>query len=188
MAEVATLRADRPLRIETTLTWTGAFLAPSEHHRWALRRTQSGLAGELEAPFYGDPAPSEADAAQLWNFEVAELFLAGAGGQYTELELSPHGLHLLLRFEAPRVRRPENKPPSVEDLFVERAQDRWTARFLLPWALLPGDLDRACSFGLHGPPDRRRHLVAARLPGDVPDFHQPEHFPRLPEAFCGRPG
>jgi len=182
------LRPKWPLRIETTLTWTGDPLPPSLHHKWVLRRTEQGLEGRLEAPFHGDPAPSEADAAQLWNFEVAELFLAGATGQYTELELSPFGLHLLLRFEAPRVRRPETTPPELRALVVERAQHRWAAHFLIPWALVPEDLDRACSFGLHGPPDQRRHLVAARLPGEVPDFHQPEHFPRLPDDFCGRLG
>ncbi|MEM1024618.1 MAG: hypothetical protein AAF627_02845 [Myxococcota bacterium] len=170
----------------TSLRWPERALSDEHAHRWLLRRQDDGLFGRVEAPYHGDPAPSDREVTCLWEFEVAELFLGGADGRYTELELSPHGLHLLLAFSAPRVRSTAAPEEALQELVTARSQDRWSAHFLLPWAWVPLDWDRACSFGLHGRGEQRQYLLAAPMPGEHPDFHQPAYFPRLPCAFDPR--
>ena len=64
----------------------------------------------VDAPFYNDPAPSSADDSisesncgkdkafmGLWDYEVVEaFFLCSKTQQYLEIEVGPHGHHLVL--------------------------------------------------------------------------------------------
>ena len=65
---------------------------------------------EVDAPFYNDPAPSEPSDKKsdidskndkalmgLWDYEVVEaFFLCSKSEQYLEVEIGPHGHHLVL--------------------------------------------------------------------------------------------
>ena len=65
---------------------------------------------EVDAPFYNDPAPpkpsdkkSDIDSKKdkalmgLWDYEVVEaFFLCSKSEQYLEVEVGPHGHHLVL--------------------------------------------------------------------------------------------
>ena len=65
---------------------------------------QSALKIEYSAPFMDNPAPSEAQGRLwgLWEYEVLELFIAGANNEYLELEFGPHSHHLALYFKGER--------------------------------------------------------------------------------------
>ena len=65
---------------------------------------------EVDAPFYNDPAPPEPSDKKsdidskndkalmgLWDYEVVEaFFLCSKSEQYLEVEIGPHGHHLVL--------------------------------------------------------------------------------------------
>ena len=65
---------------------------------------------EVDAPFYNDPAPPEPSDKKsdidskndkalmgLWDYEVVEaFFLCSKSEQYLEVEVGPHGHHLVL--------------------------------------------------------------------------------------------
>lgn len=63
----------------------------------------------VEAPFFGDPPPPRAENFvgkpfyQLWDYEVVEVFfLCSVTGEYLEVEMGPHGQHLVLLFSGQR--------------------------------------------------------------------------------------
>ncbi|XP_070554491.1 UPF0462 protein C4orf33 homolog isoform X2 [Ptychodera flava] len=55
---------------------------------------------EVDSPFFNDPAAPVGQVGkpfqQLWDYEVVEAFFLGADNKYLEVELCPHGQHLVL--------------------------------------------------------------------------------------------
>lgn len=140
----------------------------------------------VDAPSHGDPPPpgKPGPTPGLWNYEVVEVFLAESSDssetvRYLEIELSPHGHHLVLRFEG--VRNVVGQGMDLEyRARIDRAAGRWTGEALLPNDWLPPGPLRVNAFAIHGVGERRRFLVSSPLPsGDAPDFHQPLEFPKL---------
>ena len=169
--------------LEISHTWDGEPVDAAERCAVDLAGTEVAWIVEVDAPFHGDPPPPAPAGALdgLWTFEVVELFVAaaeptGAGVDYTEVELSPHGHHLVLRFAGVRQRVARTEPLAVRCRIVG---DRWQGRIELPRDALPPQPWRANAFAMHGQGELRRHLAAAALPGATPDFHQPCVFPRV---------
>lgn len=96
--------------------------------------------------------------------------------EYLEVELSPHGHHLVLRLAG--VRRVVAAGLEL-DYRAAVDGDRWRGEARLPRSWLPPTPHRAAAFAVHGTGGRRRHLSSLPLPGDAPDFHQPHRFPPL---------
>lgn len=136
----------------------------------------------VDAPWHGDPAPpasvprAPGQAEGLWNHEVVELFLAGAGGHYLELEFGPYGHTLALAFAAPRQRTPLGPAPISVAVSRVVLPCRWQAIVHVPAIMLPPAPHAANACAIHGPASARRYLSATPLPGPRPDFHQPARF------------
>jgi hypothetical protein len=123
--------------------------------------------------------------AELWQYDVAELFLADPStGRYFEFNLAPNGAWWSCEFTAPRVRADEVDiaMPDVTT-FSELAPDgAWLAAMRIPLDLLQARLDFGAttrmnvSFILGAP--QAQLISATPLPGE-PDFHQPEHFTQV---------
>ncbi|HEX2163359.1 MAG TPA: hypothetical protein VHM02_05370, partial [Thermoanaerobaculia bacterium] len=145
---------------------------PAER-RAALDLSAGGdsLVLSVDAPFHGDPPPPgpPGPTPGLWEHEVVELFVAGEGGadavEYLEIELSPHGHHLVLRLRG--VRRPFEEGLPL-DFRATIAGHRWRGEALVPRAWLPRPPHRAAAFAIHGPPAARHHLASLALPGPRP--------------------
>jgi hypothetical protein len=171
--------SERELVIDQT--WDGAPARPGELARLRLRRRGGGLEIEVDAPWHSDPAPPARPGPtdRLWEFEVVEFFLASSGPppvRYTEVELSPFGHHLVLRFLGAR----NAIDRALQIAYVaERGGRRWTGRAVVPAHYLPPEPWRANAFAVHGTRGDRRFLAAHPLPGAAPDFHQPQEFPPL---------
>lgn len=156
--------------------WDGAPADPGEHVTVSLALDPRGLRVTVDAPLHGDPPPPAPPGAlwELWEHEVVELFVLGPDGhRYTELELGPHGHHLLLRLEG---RRNAVEKLLPVDVTWDRGPTRWRAVAHLDWAVLPPRPWRANAYAVHGPKPNRRYLAWAPVPGAAPDFHALEHF------------
>ena len=119
-------------------------------------------------------APSGTRVDGLWRYDVVELFLAGAGGRYFELELGAAGHWLALSFDAPRVRADAHESLALA-VDVGRVSGGWWARTALPLALLPPGVASGNAFAIAA----GRFLAHHPLRGARPDFHQPAGFPAL---------
>jgi hypothetical protein len=145
------------------------------HPRVELTKERGEVRVAVDAPFWGDPAP-QAPAGRLWGlweYEVVEIFIAGVGPRYLELELGPHGHHLFLGLAGVRRIADDALPLASYQLDVQA--ERWHAVATFAAALLPEGPLRYNVCTIRGQGEREyRSLVA--LPGDTPDFHQPQAF------------
>lgn len=178
-----TTAATRTLRLKVTRDWRGRALPRARQSLLDLSLANDTLDVRVEAPFAGDPPPPPPAGRLdgLWEFEVVELFLAmpRRPDSYLELELSPHGHHLLLVFDAPRRRRASQPDLTAFEATIDGAHWHGCASLDLKGAGLDFSDRRilANAFRLAGEP--RRHELAWPLPGTTPDFHQPSAFPEL---------
>ncbi len=124
--------------------------------------------------------------AELWRFDVAELFLADPeSGRYLELNLSPNGAWWSCEFTAPRVRADEVDiaMPEVATFSELAADGTWVAAMALPLDLLRarinfGEKTRANVTMILETPAQRFISAVDMGPGE-PDFHQPGRFTEL---------
>ena len=126
---------------------------------------------QVEAPFHNDPPPpSEPGSTEgLWNHEVVELFLAGHGERYLEIELGPFGHYLVLLFSAQRSR---DGGPQPAEVWTQRDAQRWTGELRLDRAVLGFEPCRGNAFAIHGRGPQRQFMAAHPCDGPKPDFHQ----------------
>lgn len=169
------------LDLPIDLTWDGAPAEPGERALVRLRPEDEALRVEVEAPFHGDPPPEGQPGPTwaLWEHEVVELFILGPDQRYLELELGPHGHHLLLLLHGRRTITERLLPLQLE---VAVIGDRWTARAWLPWALLPPGPHHVNATAIHGQGEGRRYLSHVALGGEQPDFHRLEAFVPVPAS------
>ena len=159
------------MELQITADWRGLAVPPDEHVQVWVERDQDGLVVSVEAPFHGDPPPNGPPGPTwaLWEHEVVEVFLVGVGEPvpYLEVELGPHGHHLVLVLEGVRnaVRH------SMELEYTASIEgDRWTGRARIPAGWLPPAPLRLNAYAIHGAGAERRYLPGrsaggrARLP------------------------
>ena len=86
------------IRIESE--WNGTAISARHWITVHLLDKEAYIEVRVSAPYYGDPEPPNTPigpAETLWEHEVVELFIYGPDDQYTEIELSPSGHHLVLQ-------------------------------------------------------------------------------------------
>jgi hypothetical protein len=174
---------DGMTRLDIACTWDGHLVGADETAAVALGFAGRELVVEVDAAFHGDPPPAGAPGPtpRLWEHEVVELFVLGAPSdagepRYTEIELSPHGHHLVLRLVGVR-RAVESGLPLCFEARVEGA--RWIGVARLDRDLLPPPPHRVNAFAVRGTGDARRHLACFPVPGPAPDFHGLESFAKI---------
>jgi len=134
---------------------------------------------------------------------VVELFVLALPARYLEIELGPHGHHLVLQLDGVR-----NVIETVTELDYDSAVTgaRWRGRAVLPSSQLPDwrsggrrsrgsesgmsgtGASRVNAYAIHGRGTGRRYLAAYPVPGPVPDFHRLECFgPLEPELTAVHP-
>jgi len=179
------------MRIDVDKTWRGVPLPRDQAATVRLSDEGSGLRVRVDAPWYRDPAPATPPGALdgLWNHEVVEVFVAGPGAPvpYTELELGPHGHHLLITLRGVRQDTARALPTEVT-ASTDRRGGRlmWRAQARIDAAHLPPRPWTVNVCAIHGVGDERVYESHVALPGEAPDFHQPARFvPWRDEAFPG---
>jgi len=151
--------------------WDGQLVSASEHVHLVLGEWDGGLEIRVDAPGPSDPAPPgpAGPCWGLWEHEVVEVFVAGEGMSYTEIELGPHGHHLVLRLEG--IRKVVQRELPL-DYTVSSAEGRWQGVARLDRDLLPRGPHRMNAYAIRGEAGARRYLAWQPLPGAEPDFHQ----------------
>ncbi|MBU0679961.1 MAG: hypothetical protein KKD73_00935 [Proteobacteria bacterium] len=165
-------------RLEIEKTWDGNILKEREKTQVFFCVSNKGLQVEVNAPFHNDQAPAApiGELDGLWEYEVVELFLLGAAGQYLEIEIGPHGHYLILLLAGIRQVKKRLQPSHVE---IRIKGTRWQATLILPVDQLPLPLSHANAYAIHGHGSSRRYQAAFPVPGERPDFHQPQFFGSL---------
>lgn len=135
----------------------------------------------VSGPFFNDPGPPPCAAGSacdgLWNYEVAEVFFLGKNEKYLEVELSPHGQHLLLLLNG--VRKPFlDKVPIEYTAKIDRTKNTWNGTAIIPIDYLPPHVGRINAYAIHGSGVNRRYESLYPASADVsdPDFHRLEFF------------
>jgi hypothetical protein len=158
--------------------WGGRVVAREERAELRVSWEPEHLRIDVNAPYVGDPAPVGAVGPTdgLWEHEVVELFAVFADGSYVELELSPHGHHLLLTLSGVRQVTARGLPvewaPSID-----HTAGRYTGTARIPRTLFPSHPKWGNAFRIAGVGEARRYFLMGSLPGDRPDFHQVTAFP-----------
>jgi hypothetical protein len=154
-------------------TWDGRPIPREEQARLALGLDAETLRIEVDAPWHGDPPPDArpGPCMGLWEYEVVELFLLGDNDRYLEVELGPHGHHLVLELHG--VRRVVRSGMRIEYTTARRGA-RWRGVASLPAAWVPAGLCAGNAYAIHGSGTARRHLACFPAPGSAPDFHRLE--------------
>ena len=170
------------MKIILQKTWDGLAISPSEFVsvHFYYGDTHSNI--EIKSPYYNNEAPPEPMQSlwRLWEFEVVEIFFVGDNQLYTELEFGPHGHYLGLQLDGPRNIIKKHIPVEYK---AEIDNDFWTGLATVENAYLPEEIKRINCFAIHNCENSRRYLSYTRLPGEKPDFHQPDLFPFL-EDLC----
>ena len=167
-------RLSAPVGTRWTLTiqqtWDGESVTNDEAVAVAIELGQTDLALRIDAPYHADPPP---DSDDLWMHEVVELMVVGADETYLEVELSPHGRHLVLFLSGERhvVHR-----GVALDYRVDIADGRWRGVASIPVGWLPYRANRLNAFAVHGTGHQRRYLAWRPTRGPHPDFHRLAEF------------
>lgn len=170
-----------------TSDWQGRTLNPPLSFAVAADAASLWFVATRQAPAACRPGTEPGAFTEgLWEWDVAELFLADpAGFAYLEFNLAPNGAWWAAKFTAPRVRaQPQPDFQSAVTSHWEKISDSgWCAAIRVPLDFLEsvigfGSQTTANATAILNSPHQTFHS-AARLTGAEPDFHQPASFPRL---------
>ncbi|MCJ8750299.1 hypothetical protein PDJAM_G00261090 [Pangasius djambal] len=143
-----------------------------------------GLKMEVCAPFFNDPAAPPGPPGQpfpgLWDYEVVEsFFLNSSSEQYLEVEVCPHGQHLVLLLNGKHNAFMQQLPLVFSACITG---GRWKGEALLPWSFFPPGVNKMNSYAIHGSGAGRTYEALYPVPpedlrpGQGPDFHRLEYF------------
>lgn len=162
-------------------SWNASPLLSGEFGELSIYGEPQGLRLEMRGSYFGDPPPEEppGSTAQLWQFEVLELFLLGSEEHYLELEFGPHGHYLALLLHGERNLCSEGHSLGYQ---AKIQGEEWIAQAQIPRRLLPPGLNAMNFYGIHGQAEERRYLAWKPPLGDKPDFHRLESFGAIESA------
>ncbi|KAG8592762.1 hypothetical protein GDO81_000618 [Engystomops pustulosus] len=143
-----------------------------------LKPASEGLQMDISAPFFNDPPSPLSPAGEpfhgLWEHEVVEVFfLNSEKEQYLEVEVGPHGHHLVLLLSQRRNIWKECLPLSFQASITEKT---WKGRALIPWEYFPPSVDQFNAYAIHGSELKRTFEALYPIPekevqeGQKPDL------------------
>ncbi|XP_053109298.1 UPF0462 protein C4orf33 homolog isoform X3 [Hemicordylus capensis] len=112
-----------------------------------------GLVMEVSSLFFDDPPTPAGEPGEpfdgLWDYEVVEaFFLNSATSNYLEVELCPHGQHLVLQLSKGDCLTKEL--PLAFQADINWTQGTWHGTAIIPWKYFPPGVDKMNSYAIHG--------------------------------------
>ncbi|KAM5191502.1 UPF0462 protein C4orf33 homolog [Mantella aurantiaca] len=146
----------------------------------------NGLLMEVNALFFNDPSAPSGEPGKpfngLWDYEVVEsFFLNSQTTQYLEVELCPHGQHLVLLLSGVGNAFMKQLPLKFS-ADVTSDWGKWHGTALIPWSYFPPGVDMMNSYAIHGSGIGRVYESLYPIPpeeiseGQGPNFHHLEYF------------
>ena len=169
---------------QVTHDWFGQPQQPSPRYAMGLDAESFWLvASHEDRPRLHRSAKTGDFVEGLWEYDVAEWFVAAAdGSSYLEFNLGPQGAWWCCGFDEARLRsEPALAPPAGVRTYAESTpQGAWTSAIAVPRAFLEehvgfGPQSRMNVTMILGTP-KERFLTAADLGGGEPDYHRPRQF------------
>ncbi|XP_061839895.1 UPF0462 protein C4orf33 homolog isoform X1 [Nerophis lumbriciformis] len=125
-----------------------------------------GVNMKVFAPFFNDPEAPSGPSGQpfpgLWDYEVVEsFFLDSTTENYLEVEVCPHGQHLILLLSGAR-QAFQQQLPMVFNATI--TADRWMGEALLPWTYFPPNVNKMNSYAIHGSGEKRTYEALYPIP------------------------
>ncbi|KAK7489883.1 hypothetical protein BaRGS_00018905 [Batillaria attramentaria] len=159
-------------------TWDNS---PVNHDavRITLSADPKGCRIDVVAPFFDSPPAPSVPAGQpcpeLWEYEVVETFFLNDREQYLEVELCPHGQHLVLLLNGRRKMVQDELPLEFKSQVVG---SEWHGSAVVPFSYLPPNVAKFNAFAIHGAGEGRVYeaLFPALQQHSSPDFHRLEYF------------
>lgn len=164
--------------------WLGAPISPAAGYSLAMDEERLWFLAHHQRPAQPHPqARPGAFHAELWKYDVAELFLADpVSGRYCEFNLAPNAAWWSCEFTAPRARArtTDVAMPDVATYADLSPDGGWLAAMALPLDILRARIDfgpatRANVTMILESPEQR-FLTANAADGETPDFHQTKLF------------
>lgn len=168
------------IRLRIAHDWQGRALPPEHCAELTLQLRADALEIAVDAPYFADPAPPGpvGQTERLWEYEVCELFIADAAEHYLEVELSPHGHHLVLELRGVRKIVRSGLPIEYR---VSCSTGRYQGLARVPRSYLPEGAARVNAYMIHGVGAERSYCAHAPPLGAAPDFHRLDSFVPLSE-------
>ncbi|KAK2193054.1 hypothetical protein NP493_17g00019 [Ridgeia piscesae] len=146
----------------------------------ALSSTQDGVRVTITAPFFNSPpAPGGKPGEpfpQLWDYEVVEVFFLNDDDQYVEVELCPHGQHLVLLLNGIRKPVKDELPLKFK---VTTDGNKWQGEAVIPSDYFPPKVSKFNAYAIHGEGEGRVYEALNPVPNGAysnPDFHRLDVF------------
>lgn len=177
LAVLVTPAFGRFLNFAIRTTWDGKCIQHEPMKISLHPATDGGCIMKVEGPYFNSPAAPQGPAGafdKLWDYEVAEAFFLNDKNQYLEVELGPHGHHLLLMLTGPRKAVKDKLPLTYS---AKISGDRWTGEAHIPKSYFPPSVTKFNAYAIHG--DGENRIYESLYPAkDVPapDFHRLEFF------------
>lgn len=142
-------------------------------------------AGKTPAQIHPQARPGQF-LAELWKFDCVEFFIANARSErYLEFNLAANGAWWSAEFIGPRQRAEVQHVafPEVATFAELSPEGGWLSAMAIPLDLLQARIDWSLESFVNVTAivetPQQRFVSANPLPGDTPDFHQPQHFSRV---------
>ncbi|XP_054845463.1 UPF0462 protein C4orf33 homolog [Eublepharis macularius] len=142
-----------------------------------------GLVMEVNSLFFDDPPAPPGEPGKpfdgLWDYEVVEsFFLNSTTSNYLEVELCPHGQHLVLRLSGGVCLEKGLELAFKADI----NWGNWNGTAIIPWEYFPPGIDKMNSYAIHGSGIGRMYEALYPIPreeiteGQGPNFHLLRYF------------
>jgi hypothetical protein len=172
----------RKIRHLLSSDWFGAATIPPLTWELSQDRNDYHFAASRSASAHIHPDSTEGVfQAELWHYEVAEIFFADAdGNHYLEVNLAPNGAWWACRFA--QIRQAERLQPDFQNVRTSATltASGWQASIRLPANLLRDFGSPRFNVTAILGQEKQQFLSHFPLPGKEPDFHQPEAFQPIP--------
>ncbi|XP_053713517.1 UPF0462 protein C4orf33 homolog isoform X2 [Synchiropus splendidus] len=155
--------------------------------RVAFSPGEGGLKMQVFAPFFNDPEAPPGQPGQpfpgLWDYEVVEsFFLDSTKENYLEVEVCPHGQHLVLLLSGVGHAFMQQLPLVFN---ANITGDKWVGEAHLPWSYFPPNVNKMNSYAIHSSGEKRTYEALYPIPkedivdGQKPNFHRLEYFQKF---------
>jgi len=164
-----------------TTTWDGDPVGHNPIEFKVSTVNETSVKVDVSGPLFNDPGPPTAPPGspcpELWEYEVAEIFFLGADDKYLEVELCPHGQHLVLLLNGTR-NMIKDKLALNYTATRDGVNKTWTGTAIIPLDYFPPRVLKMNAYAIHGSRDSRQYeaLYPATKEFVTPDFHRLQFF------------